>query len=950
MPPTFKRVLGCLLSIVMIAAGVTVTFPQTPNDVTIELYYDSTWNSINSFVYHRTMNPITIVRGRQNEARNCDPGTASFELNNRDGRFSPKNPNSPLFGKIGRNTPVRFKVTYGATTYIRFVGEITSWPSRWDLSEKDIWVPVTASGILRRLSQGSKPLQSSLYRTMIGAATGDVVPTEYWSLEDGPDATQFASAVGGLPGKGVAGFSAADVPIPAGHSGIPGSSTSVALALGAKVVMPVRPYADTGQWILQGAFISDDLDDGEPAMGVVLANGTRIIASVIDAGIEVQNLSVEIHAADDSVIFAGDNDVSNGGIVGDPMSIVIASIDTGPGDTFLVRVLDGAGTVRAEVTTTNVGYGAVTQVEATTGGGVIGQPFVGASHVGLFTDAAFDVDVDTIEGARATSGWNKEPAGERFAHLCEQAQIPYQVIGDADASALMGPERTVSRLQSMRDAEATDQGFLFETRSELGLAFRTNASRYNQVPLQLDYGSHIGHPFDPEPDDRGVANDREVKRREGSSARRELASGPLSIQDPPDGVGRYDDSITVDVYSDDQVEHMAAWRLHIGTWDAERYPRVKVDLAYPGNSGIVADIAGLDSGDLITIDNLPAWLPPETCELLVEGYTEHIGFFTWDFTFNCSPAGAYNTVGVWGLLGQELHTAMNTSTTSADIATTSGPLLKTSGLGSGYPIAIGSERLQVTAVAASTVTYGAAGTAAHANNTSVVANLPASVATGHLLLILAAIRNSGTGVVNAPTGYTRLPVFPSASNVQLFGKIATSSESNPTVTITGGAANADVSAQMIRLTGKWHTINNVIASGGKAYASRLNPSAQNITYPGLSLPDDNNCIVLYLGWKQDDFTSVATIAGATEIGEASTTTGDDQSLVWDYVIQTTAAAIPSGAFVVTGGASAISRGAVVALRCDYQTATVERSINGVSASHSAADAVTAVNPLRWALV
>jgi hypothetical protein len=55
-------------------------------------------------------------------------------------------------------------------------------------------------------------------------------------------------------------------------------------------------------------------------------------------------------------------------------------------------------------------------------------------------------------------------------------------------------------------------------------------------------------------------------------------------------------------------------------------------------------------------------------------------------------------------------------------------------------------------------------------------------------------------------------------------------------------------------------------------------------------------------------------------------------------------------FTVTAGTTAISRGAVVALRCDYQTATVTRSTNGITASHAAGDDVTATRPMRWALI
>jgi hypothetical protein len=40
---------------------------------------------------------------------------------------------------------------------------------------------------------------------------------------------------------------------------------------------------------------------------------------------------------------------------------------------------------------------------------------------------------------------------------------------------------------------------------------------------------------------------------------------------------------------------------------------------------------------------------------------------------------------------------------------------------------------------------------------------------------------------------------------------------------------------------------------------------------------------------------------------------------------------------------------VLAIRCDYQTATVTRSVNGVVKSHSAGAEVRLWQPWRWAL-
>lgn len=461
--------------------------------------------------------------------------------------------------------------------------------------------------------------------------------------------------------------------------------------------------------------------------------------------------------------------------------------------------------------------------------------------------------------------------------------------------------------------------------------------------LALSYTSkHISQPFEPLPDDQGIVNDVEVIRRNGSSARVEQLTGPLSTQAPPNGVGRYPTQLTLDPQFDGQCEQIASWIKTLGTQDVERFPNVGVNLRR--NNSKIADVAVVDTQDLLVITSPPTpQLAPDDIELIIEGYTEHLAQFAWYLTFNTSPGGVYQQVGRWDTVASQLKTAVTSTATSFDVATTSGPLWTTTSAQFPFDWEIGGERVTVSSIAASLVTFGTVGTAAHADNASVVPGLPASLASGDLMLCLAAIRNSGTGVPDTPTGWTRLAVFGAADNVQLFAKIAGGSETAPTVTFTGGVAGATTSAQISRLAGKWHSAANILV-GAAAY---LNSSAQNITTPALPQPVADNCIVLYLGWKQDDWTSVA--SPGTEIAEPSTITGDDQGLVWARTIQTTAAAVAATSFTVTGGVSAISRGAVLALRCDYQTATVTRSVNGVVKAQVAAEPINLWTPARWGL-
>lgn len=204
-----------------------------------------------------------------------------------------------------------------------------------------------------------------------------------------------------------------------------------------------------------------------------------------------------------------------------------------------------------------------------------------------------------------------------------------------------------------------------------------------------------------------------------------------------------------------------------------------------------------------------------------------------------------------------------------------------------------------------TITYVGAGASSTGNNASLSPALPAGLADGDLLLAVASIRNSGTGTVAGATGWSTVA---SSGNVSILGRFYNASVAAPTITFTGGVANADTIARV-------SAFRNVSpdALTQSTAAAVLNGSAQNITYPALDVPAPAHAVLMAL-WKQDDATSLTTPAGWTTIGSTSTTTGDDALQALYYQIQTVEADIVSAAVTVTGGAAAISRGLLLALK------------------------------------
>lgn len=204
-----------------------------------------------------------------------------------------------------------------------------------------------------------------------------------------------------------------------------------------------------------------------------------------------------------------------------------------------------------------------------------------------------------------------------------------------------------------------------------------------------------------------------------------------------------------------------------------------------------------------------------------------------------------------------------------------------------------------------TITYVGIGSTVSGNNTSLTPSLVAGVVEGDLLLIAASIRNSGTGTVNTPTGWTKVIDL---GNVALLGRFYTAGVTAPTVTFANGVANADTQAAMVAFRGVAPDALTQSLS-----ASLSNASAQNIAYPALDTPGANFA-VLILAWKQDDATSIAAPAGFTGVINSLVTAGDDASLRLVYQIQTTEADIAASSLTVTGGVAAISKSAVIALQ------------------------------------
>lgn len=579
-----------------------------------------------------------------------------------------------------------YTVTAGGVTnrQTRFLGEISSWPARWDVSGGDVYVPVQAAGIMRRLGQGASPLDSTLRRRITTWPT----TVAYWPFEDGAGATQAYSPVPGVQPASISGAQMAADDTLGGSLALPSWPTSSAFNC------PVPSYAASTSWQVQHVYKMATAPAVYTNMLTIQTTGT-----VRQWQIAHQAGAVRVRGTDNAGTL----------VVDSPLGVGPDIIGAWTRQRFTVSQSGGTVTWGLNFTVVGVGGGGGSGTYSGTSGQVTGisqsyPPYdnLRLGHVAVFSDstaAAFD---------SADTGFDAEGAAVRYVRLASEEGVPFTTPFGIVGTSLVGPQRAGTFLDLLEEAQDADIGILYEARDSIALAYRTRASLYNQTAaLALDYTvKGLTTPLEPIEDDTGTRNDITISRPAGSSARLTLDTGTLSTQAPPLGVGRYATSESRNVHSDDQLQHLAGWLLHLGTVDEARYPAVTVNLT--ANAALIGPACSVDLGDLITIANLPPWLPPDLVSLMCQGYTETLAWADWQITYNCTPGGPW-TVGTLdtparGQLmttGSTLAAGVNATATTLSVATTSGPLWTTTASRPAdfpFKIRIGGEVMTVTAI------------------------------------------------------------------------------------------------------------------------------------------------------------------------------------------------------------------------------------------------------------
>jgi hypothetical protein len=583
---------------------------------------------------------------------------------------------------VGVSNVLPFTVSFQALEVqfgiVLYYGEVSEWPKKWDSTGTDVWVSIEASGITRRLVQNAKPLRSPLYRYM---KKRDL--TAYWSFENlqgASDAyTSFASDLdGGYPlvygdAFGISGGGA--------YNSVNAWGSETTLLGGDALPTISRGQAGGNLSMSTARILPTDITDDAFSVsfwdfGLLNTDTTSVFQSFIvvlymanAVPITQWNITVghNILAGPiyETTVGVSGSDAA-GGVVGSLGTFSVPYIPKWRFFLFNFTKSGGNVVIRAWVDGVNV---TSTSIAVTTVGQPIEIPFIliqsgnntsvkhSFGHLAISSGQGGDDMTNQMSTALSigNNAYTGETAIARVQRLFQEEGYTVEVVGLTGAQ--VGPQRTLTFLDSILEAVKADDGVLHELRGGLGYRYVTRDAMYNRSSqLTLDYtNTDLGEVPETTDDDQRTMNLFTVKRAQsGASYTARRLDGPLSTNDPTassPGAGIYDDEKTVNLYEDAQLPDYAYWRVHLGTWDESRYPAIEIYLhrtPFAGNLRQLCAAAFLEIADVFTVINTPEWLPPEDLLLQMRAVKIFLSNFNWGIEWTALPAGPWNVAEAAG--------------------------------------------------------------------------------------------------------------------------------------------------------------------------------------------------------------------------------------------------------------------------------------------------------------
>lgn len=667
-------------------------------DVAVELFYDSAWHDLVPADDVLADTPITIMRGNSDESPAPRPALVELRLENSDDMYRTGNPESPLYGKAGVNTPLRVSaggVVRGHVEASSFAAGQSRDFRRYPRRGK-AWVDVEAGGILQRVNNWSEQLKSPFrqYNEDVSGLTG------YWAMEDARGSTKAFSSVPGAGNSSLLGVSFDSQQRP------PGSAPLADVVLRDESFFQFVPGGTNDGW--QYSVVTYMTSFGGSfftPLNLQMQDRSNVSFSIDDSTNQVTTLSTDSSGTT--------RWTSTNGF--DPTYF------EGRWVMFVVQCTESGGTVTQDVwwraidentwwNQNGTFSGTTSSLKQSSGSGL-----PDGSTFGHMIGTTGTVDELTDE-ARFTAfrGHANETTADRFARLCTLKGIAYTILGTAADSYPMGPQGVDTLAKQFEEIQTTEDGLIFDDIDAVGLVFMLRGARYNQTPaLTLNAaGSSHGMPSLPVEvtDDLPVHNVVTAKQRDGGEYTATDSTSPMGTQAPPDGRNEYRQTVDVNVAEEATgLYQQAHWWLGRGTVNLPRYPQVVVNLAAL-DAATLAQVEAVDVGNVIEIVNYRE----NTIRLYALGWTETLGRSDAErvIAFTCAPdqqfvVGEWDAAdSLWDSRTTTLKTAVNATATSLTFRTVSSKGVWST-TGEPYDVFVSGERITVTSMGAASLVSGA---------------------------------------------------------------------------------------------------------------------------------------------------------------------------------------------------------------------------------------------------
>lgn len=684
-----------------------MAFPTDPLEVKAEIALgaDTTgdpalwsWTDISAYVRTADGARVSVNRGRRNDSGSTTPATATFDLNNDEGRFCTQNPSSPYYPLLAVNTPVRISVSTdsGSTWSVRFSGYLSKLPTSWrGPGGSDSWVSVTADSILRRLGkQGSRsPMRWTAPRLTSGG-TGCI---EYWPMEDGEDATEVASYFpSGIPMTASGSIELGASSPPSGSQATPQSDYQFMVANPPSLTGIVRPYTDTGSWSILGIFKVD----AESSVSQVLVD-----ADINHGEGSTDPDQIRMHIQTNKLVLSAYQEDTT--LLG---SYATAVLSPAPNDgnwhaVAITANQDGAdvdfafhyeGNVYA-FTVANKTIGTVRKIGFPTTPITTEADLIAVGHLVVYDDNLPAVTTQDYVDAMTS---HLTAAGERVDIRLLRLQAESALIHSIDTIAseggmleFVGSQSDGNVISAIEDAVEADGGILYEPRdfADESLQYLSRSGLCeNAIGIPALTLTQSDFAIIEQGDDDYYLGTQVTVSGAGSSATAASATVENEI------------SLSQNVRFADRLPDLAGWALYQGTRSDYRYPRIRILLH--GATSQIAPWKTTELGDRVLITDPPPGVVDDI-DMILEGYSESYSQHEWTVELYCSPASRYRiaklddtTYGRMDTAGSRLVNALTSSATTMDVESYEGAEWTTT---AGFDIGVGGERMTTSAIAGS---------------------------------------------------------------------------------------------------------------------------------------------------------------------------------------------------------------------------------------------------------